>query len=79
MLESLLFLEVRVSADLDEGDVVVHVALDELVVHVDVADVELDVGVELGGVVYVPFTEANSEKKNKKNMRNNDNGYFRGT
>ena len=57
---------VYVSVDPDEGDVVEEVARVVLVVDEDVNDVELDVRVELGVVVHVPFANTNSvQQKNK--------------
>lgn len=49
---------VDVAVDPDEGDVVEEVARVVLVMDEDVDDVELDVGVELGVVVHVPFTSS---------------------
>ena len=52
---------VHVAGQADEGDVVVEVAGVKLVVHEHVPGVVLDVGVEFGVVVDVPFADADSQ------------------
>lgn len=54
---------VDVAVDSDERDVVEEVARVVLVVDEDFDGVDLDVGVELGVVVHVPFSNANPEHK----------------
>jgi len=53
---------VDVPIDPDEGNVVEEVAGVVLFVDEDVDDVKLDMGVELGVVVHIPFSNSNSKK-----------------
>ena len=52
---------INVACDADQGDVVVEISRVELFVDEDASGVVLDVRVELGVVVDVPFADANSE------------------
>ena len=59
---------VDVPVDPDESNVVEEVARVVLIVDEDVYDVKLDVGVELGVVVHIPFTNTDSKKLNSFKM-----------